>query len=256
MSGDYGNANAEAARHSTWRGLVHNLRGLLANPRTKGLDLDSPETTEKRRAIIQQNGFLKKIYREWYGMLAAAIPGGDAAVLELGSGAGFFSEYVPGVITSEVFLCSGNALVADARMLPLKNSTLRAIAMVDVLHHIPDVRRFFAEADRCLLPGGVIAMIEPWKTRWSSLVYQNLHHEPFLPDAREWSFPSSGPLSGANVALPWILFQRDRALFHSEFPNLRLEQLQPTMPLRYLLSGGVSIRPLMPEGLFEFWKRL
>jgi hypothetical protein len=39
------------------------------------------------------------------------------------------------------------------------------------------------------------------------------------PDAADWSFPAVGPLSGANGALPWILFERDRARFEREFPQ-------------------------------------
>src|SRR5437870_8166877 len=66
--------------------------------------------------------------------------------------------------------------------------------------------------------------------------------------------PSSGPLSGANGALPWILFRRDRAKFEWEFPQFQIELLRPTMPLRYLLSGGVSMRTLTPKMLFHFWK--
>jgi hypothetical protein len=89
-------------------------------------------------------------------------------------------------------------------------------------------------------------MIEPWVTRWSRLIYTRLHHEPFRPEADEWSFPPGGPLSGANGALPYILFQRDRDVFEREFPRWTIERLQPFMPLRYLVSGGVSMRSLVP----------
>jgi len=44
------------------------------------------------------------------------------------------------------------------------DGSLRAIVMTDVLHHIPNVESFFAEAARCVRPGGVIVMIEPWLT--------------------------------------------------------------------------------------------
>ena len=55
---------------------------------------------------------------------------------------------------------------------------------------------FFQEATRCVKLGGCIVMIEPWNTSWAKWVYQNLHSEPFDPDAG-WTFPSSGPLSNA-----------------------------------------------------------
>jgi SAM-dependent methyltransferase len=137
--------------------------------------------------------------------------------------------------------------------LPFANDTLRAILMTGVLHHIPDVRQFFSEATRCLRPGGKIVMIEPWATSWSRQVYTRMHHEPFEPDASQWHFPSNGPLSDANSALPWILFDRDRATFKREFPLLEVESIKPMMPFLYLLSGGLSMRSLMPGWSFRPW---
>jgi SAM-dependent methyltransferase len=177
-------------------------------------------------------------------------------VLELGSGAGFLDMLIPGLITSEVLRCSGVRVVLDARALPFGERSLRAIVMTDVLHHIPDVRSFFAEAARCVKPGGAMVMVEPWHTRWSRLIYQNLHHEPFLPDQPAWDMPSGGPLSAANGALPWILFSRDRARFESEYPEWHIKSTRIWMPLRYLVSGGVSMRSAMPEWTFELWKHV
>jgi len=125
-----------------------------------------------------------------------------------------------------------------------------------VLHHVPDVRAFFAEAARCVRPGGVMVMIEPWVTRWSRLIYTRLHHEPFWPQTPDWQFPARGPLSSANGALPWIVFERDRAQFEREFPQWRIETLKPIMPFRYLVSGGVSLRALMPGWTFGAWRGL
>lgn len=96
-------------------------------------------------------------------------------------------------------------------------------------------------------------MVEPWVTSWSKIVYTHLHHEPFDPDARHWSFASKGPLTGANGAIPWILFVRDRKEFESRFPELAIEQVRPFLPFRYLLSGGISMRSLMPGFLHGAW---
>ena len=98
-------------------------------------------------------------------------------------------------------------------------------------------------------------MVEPWVTRWSTLVYTRLHHEPFDPGAEQWEFPSTGPLSGANGALPWIVFQRDRSRFEREFPQWSIERITPLMPFRYLVSGGVSLRSLMPGWSSSAWSQ-
>ena len=189
-------------------------------------------------------------------MIAAALPAGDGTVLELGSGAGFLNEFIPRLITSEVFYCPGVKAVLDGQQLPFADGTLHSIVMIDVLHHLSRSRRFFAEAARCVRPGGMIVMIEPLVTSWSRWIYQRLHHEPFQPDAVEWQFPSTGPLSGANGALPWIIFERDRTQFERGFPGWQIQLIKPFMPFRYLISGGVSMRSLIPAWTFGLWRWL
>jgi SAM-dependent methyltransferase len=236
--------------------MIERIRRLLAQPGTRDLSIDDPRTTQRRRGIIQSNRFLWRIYDEWYRLISASIPAAPGSVLELGAGAGFLARYIPGLIASEVFLCSDIQLVLDARRLPFSSGSLRAIVMADVLHHIPDNRAFLRDAQRCLRPGGSIVMIEPWVSTWSRPIYGHLHHEPFDPSAKDWTFPEAGPLSGANGALPWIIFQRDRRQFEAEFPELEIRAVRPFMPFRYLVSGGVSMRPLMPAATFPLWRGL
>lgn len=232
------------------------LRRWLAHPLTASLPLDHPDTTELRNQVIASKPFLKYIYDEWYSTLARELPPGEGQVLELGSGAGYCSQFIPGLITSEIFPCSRASVVLDAQQIPLADHSLRAIVMTDVLHHIPNVERFFAEASRCLRKGGKILMIEPWVTPWSQLIWTRFHHEPFRPDAEDWSFASTGPLSGSNSAIPWIAFVRDRPRFESLFPELSIERIRPFMPFRYLVSGGVSLRNVMPGFTHAAWAAL
>ena len=231
--------------------IVAAIKSLLAHPLTRGADLDDPSTTALRRRIIESKPFLRRIYVDWYETLAADIPTGDGRILELGSGAGFFRKVVPTAICSEIFACPGIDVVLDGQRMPLNDASLRAIVMTDVFHHLPRAREFIREATRVVRSGGVIAMIEPWVSGWSKLVYRKLHHEPFRPDATEWEFPSTGPLSGANGALPWIVFQRDLATFEREFPHWQIERVEPILPLRYLFSGGVSMRSLLPGLMYK-----
>lgn len=226
----------------------------LEHPLTRGLDIDDPRTTRLRRRILAEKRFLRRIYEEWYSAIAASLPPGDGAVLELGSGAGFLADFVPRLARSEVFYTPGIDLALDGLELPFRDRSLRGIAMTNVLHHLPRPLRFFAEAARAVRPGGVVTMIEPWVTPWSRWVYTRLHHEPFLPEAREWEIPAGGPLSGANGALPWILFQRDRERFEREATGWRVRAIAPMMPFRYLVSGGVSLRGLTPAASYPLWK--
>lgn len=222
---------------------------ILGHPLTRHLSVDDPRTTQLRLKIIQDKAFLRSLYCEWYERIIRALPK-KKDILELGSGAGFLQQLLPELITSEVFETPGVKLVADACNLPLEKQSLDAIVMTDVFHHIPDVSRLFAEAARCVRPGGKIVMIEPWRTSWSEWVYKNLHPEPFITDS-DWKIPSTGPLSGANGALPWIVFQRDRALFEAQHPQWRIANIELMMPFSYLLSGGVSMRSLLPGWMYR-----
>lgn len=225
------------------------VRYILQHPLTRGRSVDDPRTTQLRREIIATKPFLRCIYAEWYALILDAL-GERQRILELGSGAGFFKEVCPGAMTSEILLTPGVDLIADACALPFADSSLDAIAMTDVFHHIPDVSRFLAEAQRCLVLGGKLVMVEPWHTPWSAWVYSHLHSEPFEPKAA-WEIPSIGPLSGANGALPWIVFNRDKARLGRQFPRWRVVRIVPMMPFAYLLSGGVSMRSFAPGWLYR-----
>lgn len=224
------------------------IKNILAHPLTRGLSVDDPQTTALRLSIIQSKSYLKKIYLEWYQLIQATLEKKEH-VLELGSGAGFFSDFIPEVITSEIFEIPGIKLVADACMLPFPDNSLDAIVMTDVFHHIPDVEQFLTEATRCIKKGGKISMIEPWCSPWAKWVYINLHSEPF-EDKSGWIIPDTGPLSGANGALPWIVFDRDKSTFDEKFPEWEVVNIEPIMPVSYLISGGVSMRSFMPGFLY------
>src|SRR5258708_1382081 len=114
----------------------------LVHPLARDLDIDSPSTTHVRKRILREKSFLRKIYQEWYGMICSALPAGAEPVLEIGTGAGFLAEYVPDLITSEIFSVPGVNLVLDSCHLPFPAGSLRAIVMTDVFHHIPQPRLF------------------------------------------------------------------------------------------------------------------
>lgn len=233
------------------------MKNLLAHPLTRGLALDDPATTALRSRIIREKAFLRQLYLEWYQRMLQRIPKAETCpgrVLELGSGGGFLKELLPECISSEVFPAPGLDLVLNGQALPFVDKSLRAIVMVDVLHHIPDVGAFFAEAERTLNNGGCMVMLEPWNTAWGRFVYSKLHHEPFLPQRPNWDLPElegkDGPLSRANGALPWIIFSRDISLFKKSFPGLEVEDIALDYPFSYLASGGVSMRSLAPGWSF------
>ncbi len=209
--------------------------------------LDDTGMTLLHADILQRKQFLRRLYLDFYRILRDAIsPAEGDTIVELGSGAGFIKEVIPAAVTSDILPLPTVDKVFSALEMPFEPHSVDAIVMIDVLHHIPDVRRFFREAVRCLKPAGRIAMIEPANTLWSRFIYTRFHHETFDPKGG-WTFASERPLATANGALPWILFHRDKNIFAKEFPDLSVHFCMCHTPLRYLLSGGFSLRQLVPD---------
>jgi SAM-dependent methyltransferase len=153
---------------------------------------------------------------------------------------------LPQLITGDILPSGFIDVCFDARHMPFKPNSLKGIVMLNVFHHIPSAGVFLSDVQRCLKRGGVVIMIEPWITVWSNLIYKLFHYEATDTLQRGWDFESSGPLSGANQALPWIVFKRDRILFERTFSNLRIDAIRPHTPLRYLASGGLSHKATAP----------
>jgi SAM-dependent methyltransferase len=238
--------------------LLAALLNWLRLPETLEIsDLDSPENIHTLRKIIQQKPFLFKTYQNFYQQLLGAVdtipPAGE--LVELGSGASFLKKFAPQITTSDVLPYAGVDRVFSALEMPFNNSSVCAFVMVDVFHHLKDSRQFLKEASRCLKVGGKIVMIEPANTAWSQFVYTRFHHEPFEPKGW-WGFEAGGPLTGSNMAIPWIVFCRDLHQFQAEFPHLKIRSIRVHTPFKYLLSGGLSFRQLLPSWTYPLVETL
>ncbi|WP_340113445.1 class I SAM-dependent methyltransferase [Maribellus mangrovi] len=219
-------------------------------------NLDSPERTIFHKKLIQKKLFLRRLYEEWYTFFIRVkedLPQGK--LIELGSGGGFLKEIDRNVICTDILDLPTNDLTFSALDMPFKNEEVSAIFMIDTFHHVPDSELFLKEAERVLMTNGVLIMVEPANSLWGRFIYKNFHHEPFEVGG-DWKIPENGPLSGANGALPWIVFERDKERFDTLFPCLTVIDMKYHTPLRYLVSGGVSFRQLVPDFSYPFFKSL
>jgi SAM-dependent methyltransferase len=214
-------------------------------------DLDDPQTTVLHSQIIKGKAFLRNLYIDFYKIFKKSTGPNAKVVVELGSGGGFIKEIIPGVITSDIINVPNIDMIFSAEQMPFEDGSVDAFFMIDVLHHIKRPKNFLAEAQRCLKSGGKMVMIEPANTIWYRLIVKNFHHEVFDTSAG-WEINETGPLSGANGALAWIIFQRDRKLFESEFENLKIKDIGFHTPFRYILSGGLTYRQLVPAFMYGF----
>lgn len=217
-------------------------------------DLDDPKTTLAHREIILQKPFLKQLYKDWYEVFITksnAIKNG--IYLEIGSGGGFLKEVFPEVITSDILPLPNVDMVFSAEKLPFQENELASIVMLNVFHHIPNPHLFLKEAQRTLLPGGKIIMIEPANSALGRFIYKRFHHEPFDEKGGREINPGN-PLSNSNQALPYIYFERDLELFQKEYPLLKINSVKYHSPFSYVISGGVSRSAMLPFFMYKLVK--
>ena len=199
-------------------------------------------TLAQHRAAWQARPELRSVYREWFDRLLAAVAA-RRPVIEVGSGPGFFKECAPSLVATDVVPGLSVDIRCDADVLPFHSDSVGAIVMVDTLRHLPRPLDFLSEAARMLKPGGRLAMVEPWITAPSWVLYRYFHHEacrvgvdvahPFDPDDK-------AALDG-NAAIPYLLLAK---LCEADLP-LHLVRAEPFVGLPYLVTFGFKVgRPL------------
>jgi hypothetical protein len=100
-------------------------------------------------------------------------------------------------------------------------------------------------------PGGGAILIDPYFGGVASFVFRRLfREETFDKDARGWRDIDQREKERANQALSYVVFFRDRQRFLSEYPDLEIvaTEVAPSF-LRYILSGGINFRQLVPTSL-------
>ncbi len=223
---------------------------LLEEPSLRGIELGSARWFDVQRDLITRRPLVKRTYDTWYSAMladAASVPSGVGRVLELGSGANYVKLIDPSVITSD--LVPGSDMVVDGQALPFGSEELRAIFLTHVFHHIPAPVQFLDEAVRTLVPGGVIAIIDVAHTALARLLFGKFHPEAYDGTVSDWQLDPSGPYGGANQAMSWIVFERDKERFERRFPMLRVECLELLPWFGYLVSGGLTRRNLIPSAI-------
>ncbi len=210
--------------------------------------LSDYEFVSQHRKIWAARPELHYVYQEWFKQLLSCVEGLHP-IVEIGSGPGFFKEYFPDLISTDVVPSAYIDVVSDACSLPFRPGTVGAFVMVDVLHHLPRPLEFMAEAGRVLQPGGRLGMIEPWITAPSYLLYRYFHHEDCsLEVDLRCPFDELGKKAfDGNAAIPFKLLKQ----FKAGASPLRLIQADPFLALPYLATLGFKIRRPIPQVLIK-----
>ena len=215
-------------------------------PQTATSDLDY---VRQHRDVWERRPELRAVYHRFFATLLEAA-GDRRPLVEFGAGPGFLHEYFPQAISTDVIFTPFVNAVCDACRTPFGTASVGAVAMLDVLHHLPRPVDFLAELARILRPGGRLAAIEPWITPPSYILYRYFHHEDcaLSIDIAE-PFSSTGKQAfDGNAAIPFQLVRRLRS---SPPAGLKLVRCEPFLGLAYLATMGFKLKRSMPSALIR-----
>jgi hypothetical protein len=224
----------------------------LRDPAISKIDIDGKDRLFIHSEILSRKPMLRQVFTEFHHIfrrLDEQFFSAEGTRIELGAGAAPIRDSYADVLATDVVSCDHLDKVLDAENLDLPDRTVRAIYGQNCFHHFPHPEQFFKEAERVLRPGGGIILLEPYYGLFASFLFKNLFNtEGFDKNVSSWETAATGPMNGANQALSYIIFVRDRALFQKKYPNLKIiHQEICGNQLEYLLSGGLNFRQLLPS---------
>ena len=231
--------------------LLEGFRNLLAEPRLQGVDLDGEDRLAVHRDVLASKPMIRDVFLEIYALcrsLDSEHLRGEGDRVELGSGSSLFKTFHPDVIATDVLPAAWIDRTLDAHAMSLADGSVRAFYGIHCFHHFHDPAAFFGELERVLNPGGGCVLVEPYYGPLARAFYRRAFAtEHFDTSQSTWQLPPSGAMVGANQALSWIVFERDREAFERDFPELEIVA-HHRLPnaLRYVASGGLNFRQLLP----------
>ncbi len=225
---------------------------LLRDKSVDAVDIDGAGRIENHRAILARKKMLRDVFIDFHLLfdeLDRNFLSGNGLRLELGAGVAPMRDTYPDVLATDVVPSEHLDRIINAEAMDVDDGSVRTVIGQNCFHHFPHPDKFFQELLRVLVPGGGAILLEPYYGPVASLLYTRLFHtEGFDKRYPSWETPVAGPMNGANQALSYIVFKRDRAIFESKYPGLEIVLEKPVDNyLRYLLSGGLNFRQLCPD---------
>ena len=227
------------------------------------INVDGDERIRAHTEILRKKPKLQILFDENFHRmesLARLFFHAEGLKIELGSGAASMKKNDSSIQTSDIVASIYNDLTLDAQNMQLEDSSVAIFFAQNVFHHFNDPEKFFDELMRVLKPGGGIVILEPYFGPLAQIIYKNfIPGETFDKTQTSWASDHKGPMIGADQALSYIVFNRDKKKFQTLYPNLEISfTCVQNNYLRYIFSGGLNFHKLLPDAfdpilrLFEF----
>ena len=233
--------------------LFKKIRASLQEPRLIGIDPDSEEMLAIHSKVLYEKPMMREVFSEFYDTCISLdkkyFGNSTAKRVEIGAGVSFFKKKYPEIISTDIKKAENLDMVVDAQGMPFENKTIRAIYGINCFHHFPNPELFFNELERVLDKGCGCILIDPYYGSVAKRFYKKIFDtETFDMTQKEWVNESLGFMNGANQALSYIVFVRDKKKFEEKYPDLEIVVQKPLNNyMRYLLSGGLNFRQILPS---------
>jgi SAM-dependent methyltransferase len=227
------------------------MRNFLKDPRLEGVDVDSDDLLNIHHQILLEKRMMHDVFSEFYQTcikLDNKYFSGNGLRVEIGAGVSFFKKQHPEIISTDIKAAENLDKVINALDMDFEDLSVRAIYGINCFHHFPDPDKFFQELNRVLVKGGGCVLIEPYYGFLGKRFFKKLFDtETFDMSQKDWKNPENQVMTGANQALSYVVFKRDYEKFAAMYPSLSIVYHSPIKNYpRYLLSGGLNFRSLLP----------
>jgi len=231
---------------------MRRLLDLLRDPLIDGMDVDGENRLELHRKMLKKKRMLREVFTEFHHLfrkLDRQFFSGNGVEVELGSGVSPMRDSYPEVLATDIVYAPHLDRVMNAEAMNLADRSVRVIYGQNCFHHFPHPDQFLYELERVLEPGGGAILLEPYYGPFATFMYKRLFRtEGFDKNYPSWETPATGPMNGANQALSFIVFIRDRDQFELKHPTLKIvDQQRASNYLKYLFSGGLNFRQIFPD---------
>jgi hypothetical protein len=233
--------------------LFQLIRNHLQEPSLIGVDPDSEHLLEIQIDILSKKKMMREVFTEFYDKCIELdkkhFGNSNGKQVEVGAGVSFFKKRYPGIISTDIKKAVNLDMVVDVQKMPFEDLSVRAIYGINCFHHVPNPDLFFVELERVLDKGCGCILIEPYHGTVARYFYKRIFKsETFDANQKDWNNESMGYMNGANQALSYIVFKRDQKKFEGKYPNLEIVAQRPLNNyLRYLLSGGLNFKQVLPS---------
>lgn len=228
------------------------LVDMLKDPSVKNIDVDGGARLLVHTRMLGQKPMLKEVFTGFhhtFDRLDKKFFSGNGVRIEIGAGVAPIRDSYPDVLATDIVPSPKLDRVLDAEKMDFPDTIVRVVFGQNCFHHLPHPGRFFEELERVIVPGGGAILLEPYHGPFAAFLFRRMFDsEGYDKEFPSWETPATGPMNGANQALSYIVFQRDRAEFERRFPRLQIvHQETCNNYLMYLFSGGLNFRQLWPN---------